>query len=189
MIKLHTNLNQFHTHSLLNYTLVDKDALCDIAIIEDDFSYAKRLKKQMPDCYIIFIGSHYHYLNDALSLNISSYLLKPLLKGSLDKELMKFKNSFSKRNKKCILLTTINKLILSSDELIYFSSSYKEIKIVTKHHTYYSHINNKKTLLKLIDTLDFISVSKSLYINKKEILSSGHDSYLLSNGEKVFKVS
>lgn len=189
MIRLHTNLNQFHTHSLLNYTLVDKDALSDIVIIEDDFSYVKRLKQKMPDCYIIFIGSHYHYLNDALSLNIDSYLLKPLTQESLDIELIKFKHSFSKRNKKCILLTTTDKLILSSDELIYFSSSYKQLKIVTKKNTYYSHVNNKKTLLKLIDTLDFISVSKSLYINKNEILSSGHDSYLLSNGEKVFKVS
>ena len=186
MIKLTTNLNELNRLSLLDYTLVYKDAYSDIAVIEDDFSLVKTIHFHSPHCLIIFISSHYHHLNTSLYMNIFSYLIKPINQDILDIELKKAMFTLSKRNKKCVILTYDHKIILSSDELIYFSSSYKELKIVTKHNTYYSHINNKKILLNLIDTLDFIQVSKSLYINKNEIISFGHNSLLLSNGEKHF---
>ena len=189
MIKIYTNLSELNILSLYDYTLVHKDAKCDIALIQDDFSIVKNVHVISPHALIIFISSHYHYLNEALSYNVFSYLLKPVDENTLKQQLDRLMIVYHKRNKKCIIPTYDHKIIISSHELIYFSTSYKEIKIVTKHGTYYTHINNKKILLELIDTLDFIHVSKSLYINKNEIISSGHNSLLLSNGEKYFLTS
>ncbi len=186
MIRLITNLNELNLFSLYDYTIVNKDAKCDIAVIQDNFSIVKKIHETSPNALIIFISTHYHYLNEALSYNVFAYLLKPVDELTLQQQLCRLMLTYCKRNKKCIIHTYDKKIIISSHDLIYFSSSYKEIKIVTKQGTYYTHINNKKTMLDLIDTLDFIHVSKSLYINKNEIISSGHNSLLLSNGEKYF---
>lgn len=186
MIKITTNLSELHIFSDYKYTLVKSDAKSDIAVIIDNFHIVKKIHEVSPNCLIIFICSHYHYLNEALELHVFSYLLKPVSDEKLKAEIDKIIKAYSKCNKKCIVHTYDKKIILSVHNLIYFSSSYKELKIVTKQGTFFTHINNKHLLLEYIETSDFLRVSSSLYINKNEIISYGHNSILLSNGEKYF---
>ena len=189
MIKLYTNLSELNLFSLYDYTLVDKDAKCDIAVIENDFSIVEKIQEISPDCLIIFISSHYHYLNIALNKHLFAYHIKPVDDKTLRDDIHRMIVTYLKRNKKCLIHANNQHIIISNDNLIYFSSSYKEVKIVTKNKTYYTHVNNKKILLDFIKTLDFIYVSKSTYINKNAVISYGHNSLLLVNGEKYFLCS
>ena len=186
MIRLITNLSELHIFSGYNATYVSPDAISDIAVIIDDFHIVEKIHEVSPTCFIIFISSHYHYLNKALEYHVFSYLLKPVSDQKLEEEIHKLMIAYHKRNKKCIIHTYDKKIIISAHDLLYFSTSYKELKIVTIQDTYYTHINNKALLLEFIESLDFIQVSKSLYVNKCAIISYGYNSILLCNGEKYF---
>lgn len=186
MIKIYTNLSELNIFSLYNYTLVSKDAKCDIAVIEDHFSIVEIIHKVSPKCLILFIASHYHYVNDGLDKHLFAYHVKPVNNELLQNDIHKMMMTYAKRNKKCLIHANNQHIIISNHDLIYFTSSYKELKIVTNNNTYYTHINNKKILLNFIESLDFIQISKSTYINKNAVISYGHDSLLLVNGEKYF---
>ena len=144
MIRLYTNLSDVNLFSLYNYTLVDKDAKCDIAVIEDDFSIVENIHEISPESLIIFITSEYNYVNEALSKHVFAYHIKPIDSNKLEEDMHKIILAYAKRNKKCIIHANNQHIIISNDELIYFTSSYKEIKLVTKTKTYYTHVNHKK---------------------------------------------
>ena len=186
MIKIYTNLSELNIFSSYNFTIVNQDAKCDIAVIEDHFSIVENIYEVSPECLIIFIASHYHYINDALNKHLFAYHVKPVNKELLQNDIHKMMMTYAKRNKKCLIHANNQHIIISNHDLIYFTSSYKELKIMTKNNTYYTHINNKKILLSFIESLDFIQISKSTYINKDAVISYGHNSLLLVNGEKYF---
>ena len=74
---------------------------------------------------------------------------------------------------------------MKTNEIIYIETYYKNIKIKTKEHTYYSNIKNKEMLMKIVDTLNFVKVQRSFTVNISYIMQITHDSILLQTGEKI----
>lgn len=181
MINIYTN-----TKTKLPFTFQFTDFnQADIFIIEDDFTLVEYIYKQNKGAYVIYIDNNYNHFKVLSSYMHLIYLVKPLESSILNLCFHELLKSYKNRNKRCILLTTHHKIILNSDDLIYFETSYKHIKVVTTTHTYESHISNKDTLMTLIDSLNFIKINKSLTINKKHILYISQNTILLKNHEII----
>ena len=70
-----------------------KENGCDIAFLDihmrgmDGVELAKRLKKVNPKMNIIFVTGYSEYAGDAMSLHASGYIMKPVNKAKVEKEL------------------------------------------------------------------------------------------------------
>ena len=70
-----------------------KENGCDIAFLDihmrgmDGVELAKRLKKVNPKMNIIFVTGYSEYAGDAMSLHASGYIMKPVSKAKIEKEL------------------------------------------------------------------------------------------------------
>lgn len=75
-----------------------KNNYCEVAFLDIEFkgmngvTLSKLLKKYIPNINIIFVTGYSEYMNEAFLLRASGYILKPLTKEAVEKELKDLRN-------------------------------------------------------------------------------------------------
>lgn len=174
-------------HHIDNYHINDNPIYSyDIAFLDDQYTYiAIDLKNKNPNCIIIFIGHTYQNLHTAFRIPVFQYFILPIDSSFFQKEFTRIISAYYSRQFKFLLHCDQGTIIMKTNEIIYIETYYKNIKIKTKEHTYYSNIKNKEMLMKIVDTLNFVKVQRSFTVNISYIMQITHDSILLQTGEKI----
>jgi len=107
-----------------------KTTPCDIAFLDiqmwgmDGLQVAKALKEQSPKINIIFVTAYSKYASEAFELHPSGYILKPVMKESIEREIENLRHPVvQNKNAKIYAQTFGNFEVFSYGNLIKFSRS------------------------------------------------------------------
>lgn len=152
---------------------------------EDGIDVANELRKTDKNARIIITTSLIEYAVLGYSVNASDFLLKPVPEEKLFLVLAKLEKDIRQTKTNCYEFEINNeKVILKSDEILYFESLGRKIKVATfeEEYEYYHTIS---TLEKELDPVRFILCHRSYIINLKNVKSIKSKTAVLKNGVQI----
>ena len=152
---------------------------------EDGIDIANEIRKTDHTARIIITTSLIEYAVLGYSVNASDFLLKPFPEEKLFLLLEKLENDI--RNSRASFYEfEINdeKIFLKSDEILYFESIARKIKVVTfeAEYSYYYTISG---LEKELDPVCFVLCHRSYIVNLKNVKSIKTKTAVLKNGMMI----
>ncbi|PKM60799.1 MAG: hypothetical protein CVU99_06325 [Firmicutes bacterium HGW-Firmicutes-4] len=152
---------------------------------EDGIDIANEIRKTDHTTRIIITTSLIEYAVLGYSVKASDFLLKPFPEEKLFQVLKKLENEI-KYSRSSFHEIEINneKIFLRSDEILYFESLGRKIKVATfeAEHEYYHTIS---ALEKELDSLRFVLCHRSYIINLKNVKSIKTKTAVLKNGVMI----
>lgn len=103
-----------------------EENFCDVAFLDirigetDGMEIAKKLKDILPDINIIFVTGYMNYAMDALALHASGYILKPIRKGDVERELNNLRYPVAEKKNRIYIKTFGNFEIFVDNEAVAF---------------------------------------------------------------------
>ncbi|WP_373483392.1 LytR/AlgR family response regulator transcription factor [Acetobacterium sp.] len=152
---------------------------------EDGIDIANEIRKTDQIARIIITTSLIEYAVLGYSVNASDFLLKPYPEEKLFLVLEKLENDI-KHSRSSFHEIEINneKIFLESDQILYFESLGRKIKVATfeAEYEYYYTIS---ALEKELDSLRFVLCHRSYIINLKNVKSIKTKTAVLKNGVMI----
>lgn len=152
---------------------------------EDGIDVANDIRKFDTDARIIITTSLIEYAIQGYSVQASNFLLKPITRDKLYPVLEKFEQDINNLTTNFIEIE-INKqkIILRTDEILYFESFGRKIKVVTfdDEYEYYYSISE---LEKELDADRFIRCHRSYVLNFENVKSIKKGNAILKTEEVV----
>ncbi|WP_026394591.1 LytR/AlgR family response regulator transcription factor [Acetobacterium malicum] len=166
----------------INFDMIFLDMRLDN---EDGIDIANEIRKTDTEARIIITTSLIEYAVLGYSVNASDFLLKPFPEDKLFLVLEKLENDL-KYSRSSFHEIEINneKIFLKSDEILYFESLGRKIKVTTfdAEYEYYYTIS---ALEKELDSLRFILCHRSYIVNLKNVKSIKTKAVVLKNGVMI----
>ncbi len=152
---------------------------------EDGIDIASEIRKIDHSARIIITTSLIEYAVLGYSVNASDFLLKPFPEEKLFQILRKLEDD-SKSSKHKFHEIEINneKIFLISDEILYFESQCRKIKVAT-FDAVYEYYYTISALEKELDSMRFVLCHRSYIVNLKNIKSIKPKMAVLKNGEVI----
>lgn len=152
---------------------------------EDGIDIATAIRETDSKSHIIITTSLIDYAVQGYSVKANGFLLKPITREKLYPVLKKLVNEF-KRTVSCYHEFDINKekFILRTDEILYFESLGRKIKVVTATGEYH-YYGNISTLEKKYKETDFTSCHRAYIVNLKNVKMIKKGTVVLKNGCEI----
>lgn len=152
---------------------------------EDGIDIANEIRKTDHTARIIITTSLIEYAVLGYSVNASDFLLKPFPEEKLFDLLQKMENEI-KYSRSSFHEIEINneKIFLRSDEILYFESLGRKIKVAT-FEAEYEYYHTISALEKELDSLRFVLCYRSYIINLKNVKSIKTKTVVLKNGVMI----
>ncbi|MBU4540862.1 MAG: LytTR family DNA-binding domain-containing protein [Firmicutes bacterium] len=149
---------------------------------EDGIDIANEIRKTGNTARIIITTSLIEYAVLGYSVNASDFLLKPFPEDKLFQVLEKLENGISQsRSKVHEIDYNDEKILLRSDEILYFESLGRKIKVVT-FEAEYTYNYTISALEKELDPVRFVLCHRSYIVNLKNVKSIKTRMAVLKNG-------
>ena len=166
---------------------------------------ARELYQNRCNTKMVFVSAFDKYAVQAFEYNIIDYMLKPVSNERLRKCIQKIEASLSSENKSpipqaqksgttdssLIRFNTQNGFILvDPSEIVYMEADHVYTKIAMTHQTSHYVAQNIGKILSLIDSVDFLRISRSVVINAKYLreVNRTQRQCTIFDGDKEFKL-
>lgn len=191
LIKKEHNIFKFsNANELLNRIEDYSSETVDIVITDiempglDGVNMAKELKNIQPRIQFIFVTNYTEYIQEVFAVNPVYYILKPVDNAKLTEALEKAIEQLSESDKRCLNVTSKNKVVrIRFDDIKYIESYSRKIIV---HETR----RNTELLMKLDDFEKelppyFLRIHKSYSVNMNMIRSINNNRIELFSGEVI----
>jgi len=170
------------TNKGINYDIIFLDMRLDN---EDGIDIANEIRKTNKKARIIITTSLIEYAVLGYSVNASDFLLKPFPEEKLFLVLNKLEIDIRHSRSSFYEFEMNNeKVFLKSDEILYFESLSRKIKVVT-FDTAYEYYYTISALEKELDPVRFVLCHRSYIINLKNVKSIKTKTAVLKNGVMI----
>ncbi len=166
----------------INYDIIFLDMRLDN---EDGIDIANEIRKTDNKVHIVITTSLIEYAVLGYSVNASDFLLKPFPEEKLFHVLKKLENDIGQAKSSFHEFEINNeKIFLKNDEILYFESLGRKIRVVTfeAEYEYYYTIS---ALEKELDSLRFVLCHRSYIVNLKNVKSIKTKTVVLNNGVMI----
>jgi DNA-binding LytR/AlgR family response regulator len=151
---------------------------------EDGIDIANEIRKSGNTARIIITTSLIEYAVLGYSVSASDFLLKPFPQEKLFQVLEKLENDIKNARSNFYEIDINNeKIFLKSDEILYFESLGRKMKVVTFDEAYEYY--DKITALQELDPVRFVLCHRSYIVNLKNVKSIKMKMAVLKNGVMI----
>ena len=166
----------------INFDIIFLDMRLDS---EDGIDIANEIRKTDNNARIIITTSLIEYAVLGYSVSASDFLLKPFPEEKLFQVLKKMESEI-RQSRTSFHEFDINneKVFLKSDEILYFESLGRKIKVVTDE-TEYEYYYTISALEKELDPVRFVLCHRSYIVNLKNVKSIKTKTAILKNGVMI----
>ncbi len=145
--------------------------------------FAKRVRQENADIFIIFSTSFQEHVFESFTLNTFRYLLKPISKESVFGAMDAFVKVYQ-TNRKIIINLLAKDRFVDADEVMYIEADKKYAIVRTTGNTYRSFRSISKYEAE-IDNPHFFRTHRSYIVNMKYVSECERKMITLTNGEKI----
>lgn len=149
----------------------------------DGIETAKRLRKLLPDCYIIFITSHDEFALTGYEVAAFRYLVKPVQPEKLREAISAVRAELADQFTLHVADGADEALVRAKD-IFYVEAQDKRVRLVTARETY-SDRRGIDEVAALLAQEDFYRVHRSYLINLRYVARLDGASVQLVNGDTV----
>lgn len=149
----------------------------------DGIETAKRLRKLLPDCYIIFITSHDEFALTGYEVAAFRYLVKPVQPEKLTEAISAVRAELADQFTLHVADGADEALVRAKD-IFYVEAQDKRVRLVTARETY-SDRRGIDEVAALLAQEDFYRVHRSYLINLRYVARLDGASVQLVNGDTV----
>ena len=166
----------------INFDIIFLDMRLDS---EDGIDIANEIRKTDNNARIIITTSLIEYAVLGYSVSASDFLLKPFPEEKLFQVLKKMESEIRQARTSFHEFEINNeKVFLKSDEILYFESLGRKIKVVTDE-TEYEYYYTISALEKELDPVRFVLCHRSYIVNLKNVKSIKTKTAILKNGVMI----
>lgn len=149
----------------------------------DGIETAKRVRKLLPDCYIVFITSHDEFALTGYEVQAFRYLLKPLQPEKLTEAISAVRAELADQLT-LHLSDGAEEALVRAKDVCYVEAQDKRVRLVTARETY-SDRRGIDEVAKLLENEDFYRVHRSYLINLRYVSFMDGTMVQLVNGDQV----
>lgn len=132
---------------------------------------------------IIFISAIKDYVFDAFDARPLNYILKPINKDKVERELKKTIDLIEKERGVFIYKSGHNRLSLYLSDIIYFESILRKVRIITSSE--FTEYYGKMSDLLEMSLHNFIQIHRSYLINADQVYKYTYTSIKMKNGHEL----
>jgi DNA-binding LytR/AlgR family response regulator len=152
---------------------------------EDGIDVAGSIRKFDKKTRIVITTSLIEYAVKGYSVNANEFILKPLSYLKLAEVMKKIENDIKRERLNFLEIEIRNeKIILRTDDILYFESYGRKLKVATLERSY-EYYHNISSLEKELDPIQFIFCHRSYVINLKNVKSVIKGSVIMKNGASI----
>lgn len=144
----------------------------------------KKVLSVNPDTQIVYITGYTQYCVDVYETEHVYLLTKPIEKDKLEQALIKAFERLNELDKKTIVIKNAGSIIrIRLNDILYFESDKKKLRIVCKNKTYETY----GTIAQMLEQVgeEFVQCHKSWLVNMNYIEELTSKSVIMSNGEDI----
>lgn len=149
----------------------------------DGIETAKRLRKLLPDCYIIFITSHDEFALTGYEVQAFRYLVKPVQPEKLTEAISAVRAELADQLTLHVEDGSVEALVRARD-IFYVEAQDKRVRLVTARETF-SDRRGIDEVAALLAQEDFYRVHRSYLINLRYVAFMDGTTVQLVNGDQV----
>lgn len=149
----------------------------------DGIETAKRLRKLLPDCYIIFITSHDEFALTGYEVQAFRYLVKPVQPEKLTEAISAVRAELADQLTLHVEDGPVEALVRARD-IFYVEAQDKRVRLVTARETF-SDRRGIDEVAALLAQEDFYRVHRSYLINLRYVAFMDGTTVQLVNGDQV----
>lgn len=149
----------------------------------DGIETAKRLRKLLPDCYIIFITSHDEFALTGYEVQAFRYLVKPVQPEKLTEAISAVRAELADQLTLHVEDGSVEALVRARD-IFYVEAQDKRVRLVTARETF-SDRRGIDEVAALLAQEDFFRVHRSYLINFRYVARLDKNEILLVSGEQI----
>ena len=149
----------------------------------DGIETAKRLRKLLPDCYIIFITSHDEFALTGYEVAAFRYLVKPVQPEKLTEDISAVRAELSDHITLHVEDGPVEALLRVKD-IYYIEAQDKRVRVVLKD-TAFSNRRGIDEIERALAGEDFFRVHRSYLINFRYVARLDKNEILLVSGEQI----
>ena len=133
---------------------------------------------------IVYISWKEDYYKQLFEVRPNNFLLKPIVKENVIREIEKAKRISDKFNKAFVYKKSYDTYKVFIKDIIYFESKDKKIRIVTinSEDVFYDRLER---VIDALHGLTFYKIHKSFYVNLSHVLVFKYDELQMTNGETL----
>ena len=146
---------------------------------------ASEIKKNSPNCLIIFVTSYMQYMNESFHVEAFQFLTKPLGEELFRNELERAFKKYKKSNKSLLVTTTHGNHVISFKEIIYIETFYREYKLFCVDSSHYGSIKSYQKIKDILTQYNFYKIQRSFMVNLEHVKELNGDEIVLTNGESL----
>lgn len=149
----------------------------------DGIETAKRVRRVLPDCYIIFITSHDEFALTGYEVQAFRYLVKPFRPEKLREAISAVREALADQ---CMLHVEDGPVeaLVRAQDIFYVEAQDKRVRLVTSAQEYFDRRALDETE-RLLDHEDFYRVHRSYLINLRYVAFMDGTTVQLVNGDTV----
>ena len=149
----------------------------------DGIETAKRVRRVLPDCYIIFITSHDEFALTGYEVQAFRYLVKPFRPEKLREAISAVREALADQ---CMLHVEDGPVeaLVRAQDIFYVEAQDKRVHLVTSAQEYFDRRALDETE-RLLDHEDFYRVHRSYLINLRYVAFMDGTTVQLVNGDTV----
>lgn len=149
----------------------------------DGIETAKRLRKLLPDCYIIFITSHDEFALTGYEVQAFRYLVKPVQPEKLTEAISAVRAELADQLTLHVEDGSVEALVRARD-IFYVEAQDKRVRLVTARETF-SDRRGIDEIERALAGEDFFRVHRSYLINFRYVARLDKNEILLVSGEQI----
>lgn len=149
----------------------------------DGIETAKRLRKLLPDCYIIFITSHDEFALTGYEVQAFRYLVKPVQPEKLTEAISAVRAELADQLTLHVEDGSVEALVRARD-IFYVEAQDKRVRLVTARETFSDRCGIDEVAA-LLAQEDFYRVHRSYLINLRYVAFMDGTTVQLVNGDQV----
>lgn len=146
---------------------------------------AQYLYKYYPHIIIIFFTNYASYISTAIKNHAFQFLLKPVNKNDLEKEIVRVVEELQRRKQKIEIIYNDIKKIVTIDRILYVESKDKMISIKTLDGDCYEMRSKLSSFYKMLEFKNFVYCHKSYLVNMRYVEELRNTTLVLANKEII----
>lgn len=175
-------------------TMIDKGVQCEfpdvlfLSLDEDgkeSIEIAREINKKNQECQIVFYANSFEHVMDVYATDHIYFVIKEQFENRISEIFSKVKKKQSEKKKKHVFsVVDKKKIILHSEEIIYFERVKRRTKIISVFGVY--EIKDKlKDLISMLPEQEFLRCHNSYIVYLPAVREVLKENLVMNNGDKV----